>query len=281
VLQALGDSYIPQYVGRLQGDYSFMMYAVARSYQEINAYIIDFSKRFKEPLVSELNKINRHLGYFPLRNELLKNFNVSETYLTLLMGLNADGRQGFKNIAKLSRKDPAIIQYAMDRLRRTEILHRISYYEGKPRNVVNALIQMKVTNYDKFMAKRNRWFLSMINGYNNRHNEYVCIYDISNPQGAVVLGSFRDSNSAGRFFEELKKNNAGVELKYVTLTKTILGHLGVRDFDMRYSTHYQYLERQKLVPQFHRKGGKYISADTEPDEEEIELESEPAEQPGT
>ncbi|MDE1846646.1 MAG: hypothetical protein KGH52_01160, partial [Candidatus Micrarchaeota archaeon] len=56
VKKAIGDTYIPQYVARLQGKHDLIMYAVARNYDEINSFIVRFSKALKASMVSELNK---------------------------------------------------------------------------------------------------------------------------------------------------------------------------------------------------------------------------------
>ncbi|MDE1850231.1 MAG: hypothetical protein KGH54_00345 [Candidatus Micrarchaeota archaeon] len=250
IRKAMGNSYMPQFVARLGGEYSLIMYAVARRYNDINGFVIEFAKKLKGDTTSEMNRIMVDLGYFPLKKELLEKFNISETYLALLMGLNEDGRQEFISIAKKYKKEQQGMVYAMDRLKRTEILKRVTYYEGKQKSTVNAIIQMKVTNYTKFFAKRDNWFMDMIKSNEKRHNEYVYMCEVSNPHGVLIFASFADKARAKKAFNEMKRANAGVELKYIAMKNILVGQLGIRDFDMRYSDQYKTLERNKKVPRF-------------------------------
>lgn len=250
IRKALGNSYMPQFVARLGGEYGMVMYAVARRYNDITGFVVEFVKRLKWDTTSEMNRISVDTGYFPLKKELLEKFNISETYLALLMGLNEDGRQEFISIAKKYKKEQQGMVYAMDRLKRTEILKRVTYYEGKQKSTVNAIIQMKVTNYAKFFAKRDNWFMEMVKNNEKRHNEYVYMCDVSNPLGILIFASFADKARAKKAFNEMKRANGGVELKYIPIKSILVGQLGIRDFDMRYSDQYKILERNKKVSRF-------------------------------
>ncbi|MDE1847058.1 MAG: hypothetical protein KGH52_03290, partial [Candidatus Micrarchaeota archaeon] len=42
----------------------------------------------------------------------------------------------------------------------------------------------------------------------------------------------------------------GVEFTYMVLTKALVGALGIRDFDVRYTVQYKLLENAKLVSKF-------------------------------
>ncbi|MDE1846158.1 MAG: hypothetical protein KGH53_02670 [Candidatus Micrarchaeota archaeon] len=251
--KAVEGSYIPQFVAKLGGKYDFIMYGVSRNYEEINSFIINLSKKLKKPVVSKLNKIKGQFGFFPLRKELLEKFNISETYLALLLGLNENGRQEFISIAKKYKKEQQGMVYAMDRLRRTEILKRVTYFEGKPKNTYNIVMQMKIFDYDKYTPKKNSWGLQIMKEYENRHNEYMYMCDISNPQGIFIFASFADKAAADKFIKNVKRNNAGIEITTSRVMNVLIGQLGVRDFDMKYSQQYRSLENDKLVPRFNRK----------------------------
>lgn len=254
VLKALEGSYIPQFVARLSGGkYDFIMYGVSRNYAEINSFIINFSKKLKKPVTSKLNKIKGHFGFFPLQNKLLEKFNISETYLALLLGLNENGRQEFISIAKKFKKEQQGMVYAMDRLRRTEILKRVTYYEGKPKTTYNLVMQVKIFDYDKYLAKRNTWALELVKGYEKKHNEYIYMCDISNPQGIFIFASFVDKKAADKFVSGIKRSNSGIDITSVRMTNVLVGQFGIRDFDMRYSEQYHSLENDRLVPRFNRK----------------------------
>ncbi|MGI0141987.1 MAG: hypothetical protein ACREBF_05075 [Candidatus Micrarchaeales archaeon] len=277
MLKAIGNSYIPQFVARLSGKYDFIMYGVSRNYEDINRFIIELSKKLKRPVTTKLNKIAQGFGFFPLRNNLLEKFNISETYLALLLGLNENGRQEFISIARKFKKEQQGMVYAMDRLRRTGILKRVTYYEGAPKNGYNVVIQMKVLDYSKFVEKRHAWFLDMVGSYEKAHNEYVYICDISNPQGAFIFGNFHDKKAADKFMGKLKRNNSGIEIGSVRLTDVLLGSFGIRDFDMRYSGQYHILEGDKKVPRFDREKTER-AIEKEISSREFELSLEPAEE---
>ncbi|MDE1825705.1 MAG: hypothetical protein KGH61_01430 [Candidatus Micrarchaeota archaeon] len=263
ILKAVGGSHMPQFIATLSGKYNLMMYIVARDYEAMNRFIVEFSKRLKKPLVSELNRIEGSLGFFPLRNELMQDFNISETYLSLLLGLNEDGRQEFISIAKKFKKEQQGMVYAMDRLKRTGILRRVTYYEGKPKNTNNAIVQVKITDYEKFLANRNGYYTEMLNGNGKRHCEYTYMCDISNPQGSYMLLNFPDKESSRKFFSSLKRSIKGAELTFIPMSKILIGRVGIRDFDMRYSSQYRALEGAKLVPRFERKEDGSIEVESQ------------------
>ncbi|MDE1762172.1 MAG: hypothetical protein KGH78_03180, partial [Candidatus Micrarchaeota archaeon] len=49
ILSALGDSYVPQYVGKLQGsEYNLIMYAVARTYVDLQLFTMEFNQKLKK-----------------------------------------------------------------------------------------------------------------------------------------------------------------------------------------------------------------------------------------
>ncbi|MDE1846597.1 MAG: hypothetical protein KGH52_00885, partial [Candidatus Micrarchaeota archaeon] len=75
---ALGDSHLPQYVGKVQGgNYNILMYAVTRTYLELEGFIATFGKKLKKyPLTISATKIFVSFGYFPLRNDIIEKINV-------------------------------------------------------------------------------------------------------------------------------------------------------------------------------------------------------------
>lgn len=251
IIKAIGESYIPQYIARVRGHYDLVMHGVARSFEEMDNFLIDFRKVLGRcPLLLELNVIKLAIGFFPLRDAVIQQFNISDTYKDLLLGLNQDGRQEFKEIAKKAKKKPELIVYGMDRLKRTGILKRITYYQNKPKNIVNTIILMKIIDESLFSATRHKWILDAVLDYQGKPNEYILAGDISSTHGITIFGNFESNGRAEEFLNKLKKRLKGVEFQDITITKPLMGHLGVRNFDMRYSHYYTYLEMKKLMPRF-------------------------------
>ena len=267
IMKAIGTSYIPQLVARVHGDYDIIMYAVASNFADIDQFAVSFTSSLKSYVVTtEINKLARGMGFFPLRSELIKKFNISDNYKDLLLGLNGDGRVQIGELARKTKSNQMRLIYAFERLKRTDILSRITYYEGKPKNVINTVVQIKVVNQSEFMKTRNRWLLDMVKNYDSKHNEYVFACDVSNPLGILLFLSFQDNDNVEEFFSGIRKVLKGVEFKYFMMTKALMGKLGVRNFDMRYSKQYQHLERERLVPRFDYKDKGTFTLTELPDE---------------
>ncbi|MEM4066877.1 MAG: hypothetical protein QXV17_08455 [Candidatus Micrarchaeaceae archaeon] len=257
ILKAIGDSYIPQFVAKLIGDYDLVVYAIARNFEEINKYIVrTFSNLKKTYVTINTVRITRTFGFFPLRNELIEKFNISETYRKVLLYLNQDGRREFADIARLVKIKPEGITYTLDRLEKTGMLERISYYETKPKNVVTSIITMKITNWPLFFEARDKWFLDITKVIEEKHVEYSFMCDIQSPNGGLIFANFETTTAADNFLNSLNKVLKGVELSHMLITKVLIGALGIRNFDMRYSLQYQILQARNLVPRFDRKEGK-------------------------
>ncbi len=251
VAKALGDSYMPQYAARLRGDYDFLIYLVAREYFDVAAYLIEVGKKLKGfKFTTDLQRLSRGYGFFPLRTELIKQFNLFDTYLNLLVGLNENGRATLSEIGRNAKKRTGSAQmlYAYERLKKTGILQRVTYYEARPKNVINAIIQVNVTEQYAYQASKTKWHMRMVKGYADQHNEYTFMCDISSPLGFLMFASFENGDEEEEFYDEIKSTFKGAELKFYTITKALLGHLGIRDFDMQYTNQYKSLERQRLVP---------------------------------
>ncbi|MEM4098463.1 MAG: hypothetical protein QXW57_01720 [Candidatus Micrarchaeaceae archaeon] len=255
ILKAIGDSYIPQFVAKLIGEYDLMMYAVSRNFVELDHYIVKVLSQLKEERLVYITRIERTFGFFPLRNELIEKFNISETYRKVLLYLNQDGRREFADIARLVKIKPEGITYTLDRLEKTGMLERISYYETKPRNVVTSMIMITITNNLRFFESRDKWFLDLVKNP-DRHTEYLFICDIQSPNGILILANFENTILAEQFINNLSKKLKGAKISHTLITKTLIGALGVRNFDMRYSLQYQILQAKNLVPRFDRKEGK-------------------------
>ncbi|MDE1828332.1 MAG: winged helix-turn-helix transcriptional regulator [Candidatus Micrarchaeota archaeon] len=249
LVTAIGTSYIPQFMAKLHGDHDMIIYGVARGYDEINRFIIDFNKHIsKYNSTSELLNIRKFYGFFPLRQKLLEQFEIQDTYKHIILGLNTDGRTEFSGIAKKFKHGLPHTLYAYDRLLKTGILTRLTYYEKKPENAFCVVIQIKIINESKYFETREKWFLDMVRSSDKAHTEYTFICDISNPDGGLVFMNFRDGDLAERYVNKLMAILDGVEIKYTVITSIILGNMGVRDFDMKHSTQHKILERKGLLP---------------------------------
>lgn len=260
----LNASYMVQFAAKLKGEYDLVIYALARNYREIEVTMINFSLKFpKNKMVIEINKIDHGMGFFALKDDLIKRFNISDTYRALLLGLNKNGRTEFKKIAEEFNKEPQSIVYAMDRLKRTDILKRVTYYEGNPKNVINAVMYVKVLNNSELHSTRSKWYMELVNNSEGKHNVNMFVCNISSPMSGLFFLSLENGEALESYVKKSKKMMKGVDIKYSILTKVLLGNIGIRNFDMRYSGFYKQLEIEKFVPKFKPKEDSTVVDDEE------------------
>ncbi|MGA3020531.1 MAG: AsnC family protein [Candidatus Micrarchaeales archaeon] len=249
ITKAMGNSYVPQFIARISGEYDLMIYAVARSYEDAIGFTDALNKSlFKYNMLAYTNRIWGCFGFFPLSNKLIEQFDIFDTYKNLLFGLNGKGRETFTEIGKKFNQGPAQMLYAYDRLARTEILKRVTYFEAKPKATLSIAIMLKIENAKAFEESKNKWLMRVVKEYESKENEYVFMCDMANPKGMFIIMNFHGKERYEKFFSCIRSCLKGVEVSKMQISKTLLGNLGLRDFDMRYSSQYKCLERNKLVP---------------------------------
>ena len=138
--------------------------------------------------------------------------------------------------------------YAYDRLARTEILKRVTYFESKPGGSFGIVAIAKVQSEKEFGDSRDKWFAKLAKEYDKRTNECIFMCDTPSPKGIIVIADFANKGAANRFLSTMKRGLKGTQVSKMQLGKALVGSLGVRDFDMRYTSQYRSLERKKLVP---------------------------------
>jgi hypothetical protein len=144
----------------------------------------------------------------------------------------------------------------MERLKEGGLLKRITYFEAQPQSNINGIIKIAITNESDFLDSRNKWFTELIKMKPDEHLKYVYICDILNPSGILVFVNLSSNEEIDNLLNTIRKILKGVEISYITMTKTLLGNLGIRNFDMRYSHQYKHLELEGLVPRVQRKEEK-------------------------
>ncbi len=188
ILRAISGSSIPQFVARINGGYDIVMYAVSNGFFSMSKFVADFAAALKDySVTSELNRIFKGFGFFPLRSKLIDEFKISELYRSILLGLNGNGRKQIIEIAKADKNQQLQLIYAFERLKRTGMLNRVTYYEKAPKNVVMSMIIIKAFNVAALRESAKDLELDIVRKYENEHTEYVFICDISNPHGIVAF----------------------------------------------------------------------------------------------
>ena len=260
ITRALSTFTVPQFVAKLHGEEDLVIYEVGKSFYALNKFLISFSKSLKDyDMLMNTSRIVTTFGFFPIRNELIEELMLSDSAKALLEGLNIDGRGEIKEIAKRFYQKPELLLYAMERLKGSGLLKRITYFEAQPKSNINGIIKIAITNESNFLDSRNKWFAELIKMKPNEHIRYVYICDILNPSGILVFVNLSSNEEIDNLLNTMRKILKGVEINYITITKTLLGNLGIRNFDMHYSDQYKYLERESRVPKMQKKEEKIIA----------------------
>ncbi|MDE1855572.1 MAG: hypothetical protein KGH57_04645 [Candidatus Micrarchaeota archaeon] len=254
IVKATGSSYAPQFMAKTKGEYDLVIYAVERSYEDAVRFTDTLSKNLgKYRMLAYTMRVWGSFGFFPLSNKLIEQFDIFDTYKNLLFGLNEGGRNTFTDIGKHYNQGPAQMLYAYDRLARTEILRRVTYFESKPKNSYGIIAVVKTQSEGEFENARERWFVKLTKDYEKRENECVFMCDTPSPKGLVVIADFPSKSAAGRFLSSMRSSLKGAEVNSMQMGRVLAGGLGVRDFDMRYTSQYKRLERKKMVPSMAQK----------------------------
>ena len=246
LVKAVSNSYIPQNVSVLYGKYDLFMYLVARDYNELNFFLHNLHKSLKGyKMRIMINPINKTLGFFPLRNELIEQFKLPEKYKKLLLTLNNDSRG---QLSQGLEMDKNTITYIYKTLIDYGIVSRTTIHMRNPDNAFTGIISYSIVDHEKFQRNRFKWFEHMVKMDNNKLGSYTFMADHFDPYGGVIIASARN----GTCFDGIKKSldnlNLGLELDSFVLTRLIFGELGVRNFDLRYTNQYRLLATEGIVP---------------------------------
>lgn len=249
IIKAMGSSYTAQFAARTRGDYDLVIYAVERSYEDAVRFTDTLNRNLsKYKMLAYTSRVWSNFGFFPLNRKLIEEFDIFDTYKNLLFGLSDGGRSTFTDIGKKFNQGPAQMLYAYDRLARTEILRRVTYFEQKPKSAISIIAIAKIENAKEFEEARSKWFIKLAKEYEKRENECVFMCDMPSPKGVVVIANFASQKMSNRFIASMKSSLRGAVLNKIRVSRVLLGSLGVRDFDMRYTSQYRSLERNRRVP---------------------------------
>jgi DNA-binding Lrp family transcriptional regulator len=253
IINALNNSYVPQFVAKLHGGYDLVLYLLGKNFYEVNKALINFAKNLKSyNAFITASRIITDFGFFPIRNEFVDKLLLSENAKALIEGLNIDGRGEIKDIGIRFNKKPELLLYAMERLKKGGLLKRITYFEAQPKSNINGIISIAITNESKFIESRENWFLEIVKSKPGEHTKYVYICDTLNPFGILVFVNLKSNEDIDTLVSSFRKTIKGAEINYITITKILMGNLGIRNFDMHYSPQYKYLESKNLVPRINR-----------------------------
>ena len=248
LISAAEKEYWIQFLAKTHGNYDALAYIVARPYDDLRYIISKLGAALKNyDMEISISKIWPYFGFFPLSKSLISQLKLFETYKNLLVGLLNAGRKNFSEMGKEFGQGYTQMLYSYDRLYRTNVLRRVTYYETKPNKKAYEAVSIKITNKEKFEKSKEEWYMHIIEQANKGEQLYVYACETIAPFGNFVI-------LAGESTEEIKKEInyisklKGVKVSSTHIDQSLIGALGIREFDMRYSFQYQYLESRNKVP---------------------------------
>ncbi len=246
IAKAVRFSYIPQNVSAVYGRYDLFMYLVARDHADINVFVNAFNKSLPGyKMVVRIRPVRKSFGFFPLRNELIEQFKLPEKYKKLLVTLN-NGSRG--QLSQDQEVDKNAITYIYKTLIEYGIVSRTTMYMRNPDNDFAGIISYSIVDHQQFQKSKYKWFEHLVNMDGNKLGTYTFMADVHEPYGGIIIVNAKNAAC----FEGIKKSieglRLGIEIESTIFSRPIIGELGVRNFDLRYSNQYGMLATEGLVP---------------------------------
>lgn len=245
VIKAIGDSYLPQYIARIDGQRLFM-YAVARNSLDMYDFMYDFTNSLnKFDLIGHVQFVYRNFGYFPLNDKLITEMQINAKYKKMLLELNKNAKAEFSSLRKeFGGVTGASIGQLYSKLRETDMMVRSTLFITKPEEPIIKAFMISIVDRQKFTKNKHDWFLSMVKD-NFKH--YIFMGSIANPTGLFILARFSTPLEVERFKSAFERSDMGIELSESTLLEKLYGNLGIRNFAPEETIQYKELEAKNLV----------------------------------
>ena len=137
IAKMLKASHVPQLSARIDGSYDMLVYANA---ENLNEYV--YWDRTTRVLLSKYKVVwqpsdlaFRHLGFFPLRNELISRMKIPKDYKDMLLLLNENSRMSFSEMSRKLRIRSNTLAYRFNKLLKEGYIKRFTMVMRKPGKV--------------------------------------------------------------------------------------------------------------------------------------------------
>lgn len=240
IKKILSESHIPQIVAKMDGTYDLFIYANAESASE---YV--YWDKTTQITLSKYRAIwhssdlaFRHLGFFPIRNELLERLKIPEVYKRLILLLNENVRMSMKEMSKRMEMKPSTLAYNLEKLLKTGYIKRFTitthdlpdisimsifnkYIIGEGFEEDSMKMRKEITFRDDKMPMISRCLLSA---------QLIGSYDF------VFMGAY-DSSKVGmdhlvKYCKERFKKHS-IKIMYGTVSDMLIGNLPIRNLDSK------------------------------------------------
>jgi DNA-binding Lrp family transcriptional regulator len=218
-------------------------YVLARTYDDISYIVRGIqSKLSKYQFTLSVIRIFPEWGFFPIDTDMINSFKLFDSYKNLLAGLTKRGRAPFSEIGAEYGQGSTQMLYAYDRLIRTRVLKWVTYYIANISQYSIAFLELTLKG-SGFEKEKEKWYLKMVK---SEVCPYVYMAHMLSPLGYFGILAFQDKDELEKEINALSKFKYA-ESKVEMLDKILVGKIGLRYFDMRYSSAYAYLESKGLV----------------------------------
>ncbi len=250
VMEAIGKSYLPQYIARLSGQYSLFVYIAARNSAEANEFQYSFMNKLgRYSSIPRTKPLYPSFGFFPLTNALIEQMGIQISYKRILQALNNGSRRRFIEMSREIGVDNQMIGFDFARMQDIGMLLRSTLYMDKPPEPLIKLFMVSIRQRSRFLKNRQRFLLDFVK---KRIDTVIFMSGIIDPEGFLIIARFKNSKEEEEFKRSIARLNLGVKVFESKLIKTLSGHLGIRRFVAEETSQYKELESKGLVPKVQR-----------------------------
>ena len=233
----LEKSYIPQLAFTTRGAYDLIIYAISGSTMEyahwdrsMQILLAEYGAEWK---TSEV--VHKHLGFCPVRPELLDRLNMPEKYRGMLKILDNNARTSFKDMSTKLGMHFNTVAYNFNKMVGSGYVKRFTVTMEKPKDisVYTFLIRFKPGEEFEKASARARKFV-MIDDKNPLINRVLLSANLIGNYDLLLVNAFDDVEAAlKKFLAPYKRTyeSQGVKVIGGEVDKVILGRLPVRSVD--------------------------------------------------
>lgn len=238
VEKILSSSYIPQLVILTSGTFDMVIYANAVHKDEY----VHWDKRTQIQLSKyrvswrSSDLAHMHVGYFPVRNELIDRTDIDPVHKQMLKLLNDDSRIPLSKISKELGMHFNTVGYNFNKLLKMGYIKRFTIATNIPKNAVAMSTFVKYTLTDKYEAESveiRKAYRSSAIQYPVA-SRYAVICQLIGSDWAFLMGIFDNHDMAyDHMVKKYKQTFASQQAKieYGKIDRIMIGRLPIRSVD--------------------------------------------------
>jgi DNA-binding Lrp family transcriptional regulator len=235
-----------------KGEFDVLIYLLAKDNTEVKMLLVNLREGLSD-FESSWQSIPTYedYGFIPLRNEFLSHMRSEKELLerefALFYEINKDGKIEFREIDKKYGFDTGRTQYSYHKLKDEGKLRRITISMQKLQLRYVGVILKEVINTKIFTKNRQQSLKDIIDESTKVIDKYVAVYDIMNPDGAMLYVPVFNYEDLDKAVERISSLGLGVKLTTSVITDILVGDFCYRHFDNTYSIQQKILEESYQI----------------------------------